>query len=816
MPGFVLAVILVFVCMGECARAATTLYLPRQFQPSEMTTVGVAFMNPTLTDASVTFRLRTVLGAMVTTSQRTIPAKGQLPLALGEIFPGVSTAGWFSAEIDVEQVTGFWMSGDFVTSTDGARLLTASDAVAGPAFTFFRSTSEISLANLDSSAVTGNLLLVNASGTTVANVPFQVSAVGVFQRAVASLFPAQAASFDSNGYWIATNSSVPNAKLISTTMTPNGGSDNVVTNAASFATAQGLFPQIVGGQVGGTTYDTVLSLTNFRSMPNVTLTLKQNSGAVLTVQRTIPLNGVLRASVTSLFGVSSVDGWLQVEGAGLYATLTYTDTLSGGSTAVEMQSASAGDTGLIFGHIANMPPWWTGIALANSSTSNAQVEVYAFDSSGKLIAGPAESAAATFTLAAQTKRGFLLDEVLPQMQTRKTDGGYIYIRTTNGVQIHGIELFFLRSGRVYSNVPATRLGGIRIGFTPPLAASSGGSGGSDGGLTIEEAFLGDASNQPITSVQACGTITVNMRVNNTSGRTLSVTRQYRAIGPSGYVLYMGSFAGDQAAGRSLRYSTLTVPCDAPAGPYTLTGSVDYNGSINSTSGNLVVQSGGTPPPPPPPPPPPQGCVPSDTSICVLTNDYDSAPVLGWGACYDKNPPGRSAVQAVTLLAQGGSPLSGYTWTLANGSTFPPGTTVDANGVFKSSGGRLIPGTYSLTMQASDGSRTGTGRFTLVVTEESSAPVDGVPMPACPTVVFAQPNARTIALPAARQGAGYGASLYAILGSTTSTPLKWSVSSGQLPPGMTLDQDRGVVRGTPFSSAAGSTYRFRVNITSLNP
>ncbi|HLB89463.1 MAG TPA: putative Ig domain-containing protein, partial [Terriglobales bacterium] len=59
-------------------------------------------------------------------------------------------------------------------------------------------------------------------------------------------------------------------------------------------------------------------------------------------------------------------------------------------------------------------------------------------------------------------------------------------------------------------------------------------------------------------------------------------------------------------------------------------------------------------------------------------------------------------------------------------------------------------------------------------------------------------------------------LYAILGSTTSTPLKWSVSSGQLPPGMTLDQDRGVVRGTPFSSAAGSTYRFRVNITSLNP
>jgi len=120
------------------------------------------------------------------------------------------------------------------------------------------------------------------------------------------------------------------------------------------------------------------------------------------------------------------------------------------------------------------------------------------------------------------------------------------------------------------------------------------------------------------------------------------------------------------------------------------------------------------------------------------------------------------------------------------------------------------------MQASDGSRTGTGRFTLVVTEESSAPVNGTPVPACPAVIFAQPNARTIILPGARQGVDYGASLYAILGSTTSTPLKWSVSSGQLPPGMTLDQDRGVLRGAPFSSAAVSTYRFRVNVTSLNP
>jgi len=77
------------------------------------------------------------------------------------------------------------------------------------------------------------------------------------------------------------------------------------------------------------------------------------------------------------------------------------------------------------------------------------------NASGNLLAGPAQSPTAAFTLPAGSKKAFLLQEVTPQTQARTSDGGFVFVRTTNAVQIFGIELFFLRSGLVYANVPGT-------------------------------------------------------------------------------------------------------------------------------------------------------------------------------------------------------------------------------------------------------------------------------------------------------------------------------------------------------------------------
>ena len=168
-----------------------------------------------------------------------------------------------------------------------------------------------------------------------------------------------------------------------------------------------------------------------------------------------------------------------------------------------------------------------------------------------------------------------------------------------------------------------------------------------------------------------------------------------------------------------------------------------------------------------------------------------------------NPEGQANVSPQTLLAEGGSPLSGYTWTIASGSTFPPGTTVWAlTGVFWGSGAGLSVGSYPIRMQVSDGSSTATGTVTLVVQQYEILP----------WAVLQQWPLSQFALMDARAGHPYGASLFAMGGEPPYTWAEDTTYSGRTDfdvSGLTIDATRGVVRGTPMSSAAGKTLRFRV-------
>ena len=47
------------------------------------------------------------------------------------------------------------------------------------------------------------------------------------------------------------------------------------------------------------------------------------------------------------------------------------------------------------------------------------------------------------------------------------------------------------------------------------------------------------------------------------------------------------------------------------------------------------------------------------------------------------------------------------------------------------------------------------------------------------------------------------------------PLNWSLATGALPPGLVIDSARGVVRGTPFSSAAGKIFEFTITVRDSN-
>ena len=139
----------------------------------------------------------------------------------------------------------------------------------------------------------------------------------------------------------------------------------------------------------------------------------------------------------------------------------------------------------------------------------------------------------------------------------------------------------------------------------------------------------------------------------------------------------------------------------------------------------------------------------------------------------------------TLTASNGS--APYQWELANGA-WPPGISMDSAGSITGAPGTA--GTYSVIVQAID--TTGlvaTAAFSLTVDNPKVPSITITPGPANGTV-----------------GASYSQSLSATGGTT---PYGWSVVSGTLPPGLTLNSNTGVISGTPTQKGG---FPFTVQIT----
>ncbi|HYG73816.1 MAG TPA: putative Ig domain-containing protein [Planctomycetota bacterium] len=131
----------------------------------------------------------------------------------------------------------------------------------------------------------------------------------------------------------------------------------------------------------------------------------------------------------------------------------------------------------------------------------------------------------------------------------------------------------------------------------------------------------------------------------------------------------------------------------------------------------------------------------------------------------------------TLAVSGGS--APYSWSLASGA-LPAGLTLNA-GTGVLSGTPSAGGTFSFSVKVIDGAGL-TGQKDFVLT------------------VNATPSITTSTLPAGNVGVIYNQTL-ASTGGTA--PLSWSVSSGSLPAGLTLNEASGQITGTPTAPGTSS-------------
>lgn len=152
-------------------------------------------------------------------------------------------------------------------------------------------------------------------------------------------------------------------------------------------------------------------------------------------------------------------------------------------------------------------------------------------------------------------------------------------------------------------------------------------------------------------------------------------------------------------------------------------------------------------------------------------------------------PGMPALQVATTTVSGtqGTPVTAtlsatggtlpYRWAVTSGS-LPPGLSLNANS-----------GTVN-------GTPTAAGTFTFSATVNDSAQHSAS---AAETAAIAAPAPTTPALQVANATVAgtEGAAVAAMLSATGGTlPYRWAVSSGSLPPGLSLDASSGAVSGTP--------------------
>jgi hypothetical protein len=186
-------------------------------------------------------------------------------------------------------------------------------------------------------------------------------------------------------------------------------------------------------------------------------------------------------------------------------------------------------------------------------------------------------------------------------------------------------------------------------------------------LTVDKVWTMDGNNKDKTSFAPGDTIHYGAVVNNKGSSTLTATINFLANGPK--QIYSWTGQAPVASGSPSFYTPSTIPVNAPAGTYTLTVTVTYNGKSSSKQSQFTVQAKPT------------------VSITADPNAHDGN--IGKSFTFTANPVG-----------SWGNNIQ-YSWSIANDKTNPKcpkdskakGKTISAS--------TACTGTHTISVTAKD-------------------------------------------------------------------------------------------------------------------
>jgi hypothetical protein len=455
------AVVIIVLLQQPGCYAQSSLSFARLIDTSEMSNVGFGIINPSKQAAETTFTLYGAVGNVIGSAKATVPAGGQLTKWAAQLFPGAPAGGWVQATSYVAGLRGFWMTGDGLTVGDKFDSETASSELILP---FITVNSEITVVNTGSRNTTIRIKLYNVKGRQVADPVVRViPPKGVFRAPATTLFTPPDWSLVTHAK-ISSGAPAIAAVQVRDSFVGSLLFVNAVSVMASPSTI--VFPHVLQGQIGSSGYITTLGITNLSSSSQtMTLTFYPADGAPpQTIQRTFPGNGSVRASASAIFGFGDEFrlGWVNVSAPrGAVGFASNADVAQGASAFTPGMSRP--ESTFIFGYIAAVPPSWTGLTVVNPGTTTAAVDLFAIAPDGTLIGGADDTSEAHFSIPPEGKTSGLLTEFIPKTQLLRTNGGFIFVRSS--VPLYPLALSFNGNQDMLSIVPEFDL--PPAGYDPP-------------------------------------------------------------------------------------------------------------------------------------------------------------------------------------------------------------------------------------------------------------------------------------------------------------------------------------------------------------
>jgi len=450
------------IAIASPLQGQSTSYVPA-LQAREGADLGLALVNPTLSEARVTLTARDYTGAIIRNNAITnpvtlaLPASGQIAVRAAQLFgSGISgQAGWLEVSASTPAVKGV-----FSAFNSGFSFIELGEFARPASRLIFpkvsgSSATELTLVNTASEDVQATLSLYRNDGQLFSTKSMTIPAFSGFTRSIDEL-ALSAANFE--GYAVIDSGVGPGSGILESLVgfeTYRNGSDIALVRA--FPESSRLRTGFMAHFVSQGGYSSKLTLVNFSGdsqVLRITASGLQAGGSPqtpssATVERTPAPNARLEESVEQMFnfpGQALIDGYIHFETAtntsGVFGFLDYGMTDGVGLSAIEAQRE--GYSNLFFSQVAEGASYYTGLALLNSNNESSIVTLDTFDASGN------RTGSTVVNLNPGERVARLLSEFLQRDVTQF--GGYVRITATRPV--FALGLFGSSNPPTLASVPA--------------------------------------------------------------------------------------------------------------------------------------------------------------------------------------------------------------------------------------------------------------------------------------------------------------------------------------------------------------------------